>query len=70
MDSLVLVVDVVLVGEEIVENGQEKQAYCCLKWSFDGICDGYASPTKPIVDKEIVIWINEDNKSYSLIDLP
>jgi len=34
---------------------------------WDGICDGETTHTKPTTDKEISIWMNKDNKSYSLI---
>jgi hypothetical protein len=34
---------------------------------WDEICDGNTKPTKLIADKEISIWTNKHNKSYSFI---
>jgi hypothetical protein len=66
--SLVSIVGVVLNGKEnYSESSKNIENTLIFNYIWDGIDDGYTSPIKPIVVKEIGIWMDKDKKAYALI---
>jgi hypothetical protein len=68
MYSLISIVGVVLKGKENCPKWSRKIEHTLIfNAIWDGICDGDTLPTKPIIDKELSIWMNKNKKAYASI---
>jgi len=66
MHSLVSIVCVVLSGKEnYLEWSRKIEHTLIFNDLWDDICDGDTAPTKPIPDKELVIWMIKIRKHIS-----